>query len=235
MGIQQNDLYEKIAGMLAAGVGELQVAEAVGLSPGRISQIKEEEGFISVMAEAQSKRAAETMELNDGWNNVEVSALRILQRNLKHNSNPDFALRAAMVANRAQRRGGSGNVPLGAGATGGAVVINLNQQFVQQLTGTMVPKDLLTSASTSVQTSTSASAPTSDKISAQTYTQIYGQAPALSTVQLEQTTVADDLLAAMGGGSGQQTQQPQVSKVVSMLGPKSLRELLLGLDEAEDA
>lgn len=201
MGSQQEDMYLKIAGMLAAGVAETQVAEAVGLSPGRISQLKEEPDFIPFLSAAQSKRAAEAMEVNDGWDSIERLALKTLQRNLTHNTNPDFALRAAMIANRAIRKGGVGNNQLTAPPAGGAVIINLNAAFVSALSGT------------SSREANEAIAITKANISA----------PATPDTTQGQTAIASQLEQAMQGA----LLRPQPVKVVDVLGPKSVRDLLV--------
>lgn len=133
-----NDKYERIANLLAAGVPETQVADAVGLSPGRITQIKEEEEFQAYMSKAASAKAQMNTDLNDGWDGIERSALKILSDNMRINRNPEFALRVAAVANRATRRGPQGNQTLNA-PTQGQVIVNLNAAFVNQLQGVATP------------------------------------------------------------------------------------------------
>lgn len=125
------DAIERIASMLAAGTPQTQIAEALGLSEGRISQLKDTDEFRTVFAAKQASKFQESEELNDGWNSIERRALEIVRANLRFNQNPDFALKAAMIANRATRRG-TGNQPLPTNM-GTHAVINLSVNFVQKL------------------------------------------------------------------------------------------------------
>lgn len=124
--------YQKIASMIAAGVPQVQIAEVMNMSEGRISQIKEDEKFQEFLAIEIAKRYEVEQEINEGWDEVERKALKIVTDTLKYNRSPDFALKAAMVANRATRKGVNGNQPLPANM-GNRVVINLNQNFVGKL------------------------------------------------------------------------------------------------------
>lgn len=125
--------YEKIANMMVMGVAQTQIAEVMSISEGRISQLLQEDEFKKILEEKMLLRQVEMQEINQGWDDVETKALRIVQDNLKHNKNPDFALKAAMVANRANRRGGNGgNAPLPA-AMGERVLIKLQGTFINKL------------------------------------------------------------------------------------------------------
>lgn len=132
MAVADLDKWEKIAGMLAVGVPDVQIADVVGISVGRITQLKSDEQFQQILEKKLIERAKEVNELNEGWDAVEKRALEIVQTSLKSNRNPDFALRAAMVANRATRRGGNGNVPLPT-QMGERVLIQLKGTFVNRL------------------------------------------------------------------------------------------------------
>jgi hypothetical protein len=126
------DQYERVANMVAMGVSNFQVAEAMGLSEGRISQILGEDDFKVILAERYMQDQKRNSELNGGWDELEQTALGVLKKNMKYNMNPEFALRAAAVANKAQRRGAVGNTPLPA-QMGHRVVISLKQVFVDKL------------------------------------------------------------------------------------------------------
>lgn len=130
---EDKDRLERIVAMAAMGVPEGQIADAVGISAGRLTQIKQNELFQEALSKEMAKRLKERADLDQGWDGVEKAALQIVHDTLKWNKNPDFALKAAMLANRAVRRGGSMlNQPLKSDA-GPRVVINLNPTFIQRL------------------------------------------------------------------------------------------------------
>ena len=133
MDAQLKDKYEKIANLMALEVPQKQIAIAVGLSDGRISQIKDDPEFQELFAAKVVENAERHGILNDGWDAVEAQALSIVNANLGWNKNPDFALRAAMVANKAQRRGQLNTGPSIAAQAGARVILNLNPQFINKL------------------------------------------------------------------------------------------------------
>lgn len=125
------DKYDRIASMVAMGVPDTQIAEAVALSPGRISQIKDDTVFQEMLAAKYAARMEENAQFDSSWDSVEKQSLKVLNDTLKYNRNPEFALKVAMVANKAQRRGQQ-NVTLPT-HMGDRVVINLNASFVGKL------------------------------------------------------------------------------------------------------
>lgn len=127
----QKEKLEKIASLILHGVPLEQVADAVGLSLGRVAQIKEEKEYGEIYQKLASEHFEKYQDMNDGWDLVESMSQAVLLENLKWNKNPDFALKAAMVANKATRRGQhANNQPIPAGRAGAAVIINLNTRFV---------------------------------------------------------------------------------------------------------
>jgi hypothetical protein len=127
-----SDKLERIAEMLAVGVPQNQIAEAMGISEGRITQLKEQPEFKEWLAEKSAKRFQEIQDVNDGWDNIERKAIETIRKKLNTTFDPDYALRAAMVANRATRKGVGGNVPLPA-QMGDRVTLQLNQTFVGRM------------------------------------------------------------------------------------------------------
>lgn len=123
--------YEQIAAMLTYGVPQKSIAEAMGLSEGRISQIVADPRFAEYKSNALAESLAKSKSLDDGWDAIEQMALGVVAENLKYNKDPEFALKAASLSNRASRRGQ--NATINAPAAGERVVLNLNQTFLGQL------------------------------------------------------------------------------------------------------
>jgi len=134
MSVEMQQRLEKIANMVALDVPKTQIARAVGLSEGRITQILESEEFKEKLQVIESEELEKQQSLNDGWDTIEQLALQSILTTLQYNKDPDFALRAATMANRANRRGAKNNQPLQP-QTGARVVLNLTQSFVSKLEG----------------------------------------------------------------------------------------------------
>lgn len=131
----QRDLYEKIAKLSFQGVAEGQIALACGLKESDVLSIQGLEEYQKLAAPIVSEFVEAQITVNQGWDAVEEKALATVVTHLQHNKDPDFALRAAMVANKSVKRG-AGNrhqqSPLAMQA-GARVVINLETNFVQQI------------------------------------------------------------------------------------------------------
>lgn len=137
--------HKRIAKLMVAGVSQTQIAQAVNLTDGRISQLLSDEAFLQTLELVAAEKAEQHTEIANGWDSIEAKALEIVKDNLKWNKNPDFALKAAMVANRAARRNNmphpSQNIPLEPGKAGPRVVINLGNQYLMQI-GAKLPNDV---------------------------------------------------------------------------------------------
>ena len=123
---------ERLVQMLLYEVPVKQIASALGISEGRVSQLSEEENIRERVSLATLEHMEEDRSINDGWNSVEAIALTTLLDTMKYNKDADFALKAAMTANRAQRRGQLHNQPLN-GQVGARAVVILNANFVERL------------------------------------------------------------------------------------------------------
>lgn len=115
------------------GVPHSQVAAATGLSEVEISEVSESPDFQQVLAEKASAQHTKYATLNDGWDMMENLSMNTVLTHLQMSPDPDFALKAAVMANKAQRRGqyNPGNVI--PGQAGVRAVINLSANFINQL------------------------------------------------------------------------------------------------------
>jgi len=125
-------LYEKIANLVIAGLPESQIGETCGIDVSRVSQIKQHEVYKEIVNRLSDEEIEVGSLFDKGWDRLEQDALGVLITAFDYNKDPDFALKVAVVANKAVRRNGIGRgvIPMNAGAH---VVINLNQRFVDKL------------------------------------------------------------------------------------------------------
>ncbi len=121
---------EKIARMALFDVPEAQIAKAVGVSD--IAEYIESQEYKDVLARISTEYFEQNQQLNDGWNSIEALALTAVIDNLTWSKDPDFALRAAGMANKANRRGDVTQQPIN-GQAGARAVFHLTQNFIQKL------------------------------------------------------------------------------------------------------
>jgi len=125
-------LLERVAKLVAAEVPVNQIALASGLSAAQVEVLVDSDQFRAKLVEQQEQQFAQAEKMNRGWDAVEEEALGNVLEVLSQNPDPDYALRAAAVANRATRRGAN-NRAIDAGHAQQSAVIKLNVAFVNQL------------------------------------------------------------------------------------------------------
>lgn len=131
--LEQSERLELVANLHIQGVPQAQIGECVGLSQASISEIMQTDAFRSMLAVKQAEHYEKSKQYDDGWDAVENKALANLINGLAINPNPELALKAAVLANKAHRRVSPANRPLQATEAGARVFIQLNQTFAEQL------------------------------------------------------------------------------------------------------
>jgi len=131
--LKKQDLLEKLARMQASGMCDADIAVAAGLSASRISQIFKSEEFETAQEIVTSEMFEQQELMNQGWDSVEALGVNKVIEVLGADPDPDFALRAAVLANKAVRRGGGyKNNPISQDAGLKAVIV-LNNCFVTKI------------------------------------------------------------------------------------------------------
>ncbi len=123
---------EKVAKMVLANVPQNQIAAACGVSEGMISQVINTTEYKTIEQVLAVEKFEESQLINQGWDSVEALGVKTTIMALQNNPEPDFALRAAVVANKAIRRGTHNQNPIPQSA-GVRAVIHLNPTFVNKL------------------------------------------------------------------------------------------------------
>jgi hypothetical protein len=130
--LANSDLLEKIANMLMYSVPHTQIAMVCGISEEQLEQILALPEFESQVATLEFANIESQKDLNEGWDSIETQALANLVTAMGTINDPEFSLKVAAVANKAQRRGGRHARPI-EGDLGSRAVINLNQTFIERL------------------------------------------------------------------------------------------------------
>lgn len=123
---------EKVAALDAQGVRPEQIAEVMGVEIQTVNGLRNEPSYQEVFDKVKLGTLVKDKKFDDSWDGVEERALDIISKNLKYNLDPNFAIKAATLANRAIRRGSPRNNPLDANQ-GPKAIITLNTIFIGKL------------------------------------------------------------------------------------------------------
>lgn len=127
---------EKLVTLRMQGVPDNQICDLYSLTAPEYEKIQKDEEYIDLLCEKTTEGLVNQHERNAGWDDVEDQALVNVLGHLEKDIDPDFALRAAAVANKAVRRRAN-NTPV-TGAAGVRAVISLSTQFIDKVDGNMV-------------------------------------------------------------------------------------------------
>jgi len=136
--IKNQPQLEKLARMRSAGMQAVEIAVATNLSESRLSQIFKSDDFLKIEEVVANEQFEQQELVNSGWDGIEALGINKVLEHLDADPDPEFALKAAALANKAQRRGNHRNNPIATAAGGLKAVVILNNTFVQQLQGNAV-------------------------------------------------------------------------------------------------
>lgn len=132
MAEQLDEKMLKLARMIEQGIPEKELANIFGTSQESLSAVLASEGYVQALAHVQSESFDKQELLNKGWDGIEEHAMSTVLGHLQGPTpDPDYALKAAALANKATRRGKHINEP---------IVVQPNMQSVIQLNATYVGK-----------------------------------------------------------------------------------------------
>lgn len=122
---------EKVAALFVQQAPLAVAAVASGLSVTEIEGLIETEDFKKALASKQYEEHQRQVLIDKGWDGVEELAIASVVTHLTQNPDPDYALKAGMIANRAERRSKQNKTLEAPGAgQGHTIVIQMNQRFV---------------------------------------------------------------------------------------------------------
>lgn len=98
---------QKALNLLGSGIGAEQVAAALGVTPGRISQLLSKEAFAESVAALRYENLQQHNVRDGAYDSLEDELIQKLNRALPLMLKPETILRAIAVVNSAKRRGQS--------------------------------------------------------------------------------------------------------------------------------
>ena len=122
----------QLAELLQLQVPDEQICAVLSCSAEEFVAARESEECKQIQADLAIEELRAEKVRNRGWDSVEEHAVASVLTTLQANPDPEFALKAAAIANRATRRGHVGNIPIEAHA-GGRTIIHLNATFADKL------------------------------------------------------------------------------------------------------
>lgn len=125
------ELIERVAKYANMLVPNDQIARATGLNTDQLAKVMALPEYTERLEAITTEQLEQHDTLNRGWDAVEDQAVAVVLQTLQANPDPDYALRAAAMANKAVRRGAGAN-PL-QGNTSAVANISLPVMFIQHL------------------------------------------------------------------------------------------------------
>ncbi len=136
-----DELIERVAKLVSMNVPNRQIAAASGIHADKIAEIIKLPKVQEKIQILTVEQLEETEVVNQGWDTVESEAVGTVLEQLRAVPDPDYALRAAAVANRAQRRGIVNETITG--KTSAVAVIELSAVFIEKLQTMQIGMDAI--------------------------------------------------------------------------------------------
>lgn len=131
------------AGVLAAfGLVDRAIADALLISLEQVSIIKETQEFRESCAKQTYERTQRLIDLEEGWDGIESAGVAQVLQHLQFSSDPEYALRAALMANKASRRSPTSfDRVIDASKVGNVITLTVNKNYITQVTNNGDPSN----------------------------------------------------------------------------------------------
>ena len=135
MGLTTDSLetVNQIAALMAMQVPHEQIAEVIGFSPEALEEIVSCEEYKQHYQEFLAEEFNKQFKTARTWDDIENKSLRIVSEALDLGCDPEFALKAGVMANKANRHGFRTRVDPIDLEGGARRVITLNTTFVEKI------------------------------------------------------------------------------------------------------
>ena len=124
------------AGVLAAfGLGDKAIADTLFISLEQVATIKETVEYQESCAKQTYERTQRLIDLEEGWDSIEAQGVAQVMQHLQYSRDPEFALRAAIMANKASRRSpATFDRVIDASKVGNVITLTVNKNYITQVT-----------------------------------------------------------------------------------------------------
>jgi len=130
---EQKELAQrKVAEFTVQGLPDVQIASVIGVPEELVAEIKLQAAYITIEARLKTEALTKTANISAAWDTAEARALEVVNKYLQVNSDPDYAIKVAGMANRAVRRS-TGETVNATTAGDKAITINLQTTYIENL------------------------------------------------------------------------------------------------------
>lgn len=127
----------RIGSLCAHGLTDAQIADVLILTNEQVLACKSSEEYLTAYSKVAEELIQRQIDLSEGWDAVETKGIEQVLQTLEYNRDPKYALAAAVMANKAQRRKNqAGNAPvIDASQTGknNIIILNINKNYVNNV------------------------------------------------------------------------------------------------------
>lgn len=125
----------RVASLAARDVGDTAISDILFLTVEQVIAVKGTEEYKKKFAEVANELIQAQIDRDEGWDAIEEKALEAVLTSLEYNRDPRFALSAAALANKAERRRTNNRGPHvvdGAKQQTNVIVLQMNKTYVTQ-------------------------------------------------------------------------------------------------------
>lgn len=142
------DVYFSIARALDKGISPSGIGKVFDYPIEEVTALLAEPDFMRLKSWYSELSQRRSLDSDDNWDSLEGKAIHNLGKIIEHNRDPDFNLKVASVANRAQRRHRAPtSTPLDPNNAGKTVNISFQKRFVKVLENGYVAEEMKIEAS----------------------------------------------------------------------------------------
>lgn len=127
------EIYVIIAKNSVAGLDSQMVADLLGVGREEVDEITETQVYKDVRLLLAQEYARGRVDADFSWDSLEQTALKNLSKRMHLENDPDFNLKVAMVANKAQRRFDSAPKVLDPSTGSARVPLTLTNRIIKRL------------------------------------------------------------------------------------------------------
>ena len=136
LGREVPEIYVVIAKHSVLGMDDDGIKEVIGCTSEELADVLNDPLYREVRLVIGTVQAQTAVNQTEGWDHLETFALKNLAKRVEVSQDPDFLLRVAAVANKAQRRASAGKEQgILDPANGRRTTISLTTRLVQTLQG----------------------------------------------------------------------------------------------------
>lgn len=127
------EMYVVLAKHSVMGTDESTICDILGVEPSELQEVQADPIYKAVRLQIGALAAESSAQRVHGWDGIESLALEKLIERMQYEKDSDFLLKAATLANKAQRRGGNDMGILDPSKAGKTAIV-LTQRMVQNFT-----------------------------------------------------------------------------------------------------